>query len=165
MISRKFDLYQTPAIYGRNKLANTCGSFPPLRRSEKSRKVKVRNKTICGRKMLASPSYSKKEKKLYKKTPRPSTGSSLLLNTFGGGIFLSHNPLQNVYLPQAITILYRCSAVYASNQQIQATVDIAIFSELTILTLSYTITYILNGHQCSALFGNIKYIFCHEFMI
>ena len=77
---------------------------------------------------------------------------------FFGGIFLSHNPLQNVYLPQAIATLSRCSAVYASNQQIQATVDIAIFSELTILTLSYTITYILNGHQCSVLFGNIKYI-------
>ena len=80
------------------------------------------------------------------------------LKSFCWGLFLSHNPLQNVYLPQAITTLYRCSAVYASNQQIQATVDIAIFSELTILTLSYTITYILNGHQCSALFGIIKYI-------
>ena len=114
-----------------------------------------------------SPSYSKKEKNYIKRRRKEQISEEdtktkyrrfTSFKYFFWGIFLSHNPLQNVYLPEAIATLYRCSAVYASNQQIQATVDIAIFSELTILTLSYIITYILNGHQCSALFGNIKYI-------
>ena len=135
---------------------NTGGPFLPLKRSEESRKVKVRNKTICGRKMQANTGGSflllnqrKKEKNYINRRRKEQISEEdtskyrrfTSLKSFCWGLFLSHNPLQNVYLPQAITILYRCSAVYASNQQIQATVDIAIFSELTILTILYNNIY------------------------
>ena len=121
-------------------LANTSGSFLLPSQRKKKNYIKRRRKE-----QISEEDISK-----YRRFTS--------FKNFCWGILLSHNPLQNVYLPHPIATLYRCSAVYASNQQIQATVDIAIFSELTILTLSYTITYILNDHQCSALFGNIKYI-------